>query len=168
MAPRPSRREAICHAAVVLASRGGSHALTHQAIDVELGISRGSTSYYYRTRRALIAAVAHHLTARSRAEFQEAFTQEVDPPDPSSAAALIDAYVDDLAGRRRDDCRARLALLLDADCDGELRTALADCLFSRAAADELYRKLGDPDPDSRATELLDRLEGEVVRRTLLG
>ena len=52
MAHRRSRRDLICEAALDLAAEGGNHALTHQAIDARLGLARGSTSYYYRTRAA--------------------------------------------------------------------------------------------------------------------
>lgn len=163
MTPRPSRRDQICRAAITLASRGGSHALTHQAIDRELGIAKGSTSYYYRTRANLITAVSEYVTAQSRAAFHELLNHHTED-DP---AALIDTYLIDLAATRRDHVRARLALALDADCTAEQRHELAECLFSREAAFELMRTRSHPDPDSGASELLERLEGRILRALVL-
>lgn len=175
MAPRTSRRGDICRAAVTLAARGGSHAVTHQGIDAELGISRGSTSYYYRSRAALITAVADHLAADSRAEFESLLAQHPggDPTSNSGdnspggdPAELIEAYVANLTSARRDQVRARLALLLDADCAPEQQQTLTDCLFSRSTAVDLFRSRDHPRPDAAATELLDRLEGRILRSTL--
>lgn len=163
MTNRPSRRDQICRAAITLASRGGSHALTHQAIDRELGIAKGSTSYYYRTRANLITAVSEYLAAQSRAVFHDLLDSHADA-DP---AAVIDTYLADLAATRRDHVRARLALALDADCAAEQRRELAECLFSREAAIELMRSRSHPDPASGASELLDRLEGRILRTLVL-
>ena len=159
MPTRPSRRDQICRAAIVLAARGWSHALTHQAIDAELGIAKGSTSYYYRTRAALITAVSEYLAARSREVFQDLLSQHSDD-DPD---LVIRTYLADLAATRRDHVRARLALALDADCTAEQRKGLAECLLSEEAAVGLMRSQGHPRPEAGAAELLDRLEGLLLR-----
>lgn len=159
MPTRPSRRDQICQAAISLASRGGSHALTHQAIDRELGIAKGSTSYYYRTRAVLITAVSEYLTTQSRTVFYDLlYHHSEEDPD-----AVIDTYLADLTATRRDQVRARLALALDADCAAEQRRGLAGCLFSRDAAIELMRSQSHPHPETAASELLDRLEGRILR-----
>lgn len=159
MPTRSSRRDLICQTAISLAAGGGSHAVTHQAIDRELGIAKGSTSYYYRTRSALIAAVSEYLSAQSRAVFRELLSNH-SADDPG---AVIDAYLDDLTGSRRDHVRARLALALDADCAIEQRRALAESLFSRDAAIELCRSRAHPCPERAADDLLDSLEGRILR-----
>lgn len=133
--------------------------MTHQAIDREIGIAKGSTSYYYRTRSALITAVCEHLTAQSRVAFRDLLSRRPEG-DP---ALLIDSYLADLMESRRDDVRARLAVALDADCAAEQRSALADCLFSRDAAIELYRSQAHPSPERAADILLDNLEGRLLR-----
>lgn len=163
MALRTSRREEICRAAITLASRGGSHAVTHQGIDAELGISRGSTSYYYRTRAVLITAVADHLAASSRAVFVELLAQH-SGGDPT---AIIETYLRQMTTTRRDHVRARLALLLDAHCAPDQQKALSECLFSRDAAVELFRSQAHPIPVAAATDLLDGLEGRILREVLL-
>lgn len=159
MRKQQTRREQICDAAVALAARGGSHALTHQAVDAELGIAKGSTSYYYRTRAALITAVADHLTMQSRAVFHDFLARHAD----DDLETVMSGYLEHLSSARNDQVRARLALALDAHCGIEQRTALARCLFSEDAAIELMRSRGHSDPTVGAAELLDRLEGHVLR-----
>ncbi|MFI8695982.1 TetR/AcrR family transcriptional regulator [Dietzia maris] len=162
MAERPSRRNQICESAIVLAARGGSHALTHQAIDAELGIAKGSTSYYYRTRAALIVGVSEFLTAQSRAVFHDLLVRHAGQ-DPD---VVIDAYLAHLAANRRDHVRARLALALDADCGAEQRAGLAECLFSLDGAVTLLRSQAHPQPEVGASDLLDRLEGHILRNLI--
>lgn len=163
MPERPSRRDQICQAAIALAAGGGSHALTHQAIDAELGIAKGSTSYYYRTRAALIVGVSEFLAAQSRAVFHDLLARHAGE-DPGT---VIDSYLAHLAAARRDHVRARLALALDADCGAEQRAGLAECLFSLEGAVTLLRSQAHPQPEVGAADLLDRLEGHVLRNLIL-
>ncbi|WP_241726737.1 hypothetical protein [Dietzia sp. SLG310A2-38A2] len=80
---------------------------------------------------------------------------------------MIDAYLADLAATRRDHVRARLALILDADCGVEQRTGLAECLFSLEEAVTLLRSQAHPQPEVGASDLLDRLEGHILRNLIL-
>lgn len=56
------RRELLCDCAIVVLARAGARGLSHHKVDDEAGIARGSTSYYYRTRAALIEAVLERVT----------------------------------------------------------------------------------------------------------
>lgn len=159
MPEQPSRRDQICQTAITLAARGGSHALTHQGIDAELGIAKGSTSYYFRTRAALITGVSEFLAAQSRAVFHDLLADNTDD-DPTT---VVEAYLTHLGTHRRHHVRARLALALDADCGPEQRTALSECLFSLDSAIALMKSQTHPHPRVGASELLDRLEGHIVR-----
>ncbi|NKR24552.1 TetR family transcriptional regulator [Rhodococcus hoagii] len=161
MSHRPSRRESICEAALDLAAEGGNHAVTHQAIDRRLSLAKGSTSYYFRTRDALVGAAVRRLTERSRAAFAEAYGAGVGGVSVEGAADLMaDQIVLLLTGRRR-DVLARYALAVDAADDEELRPALAGCLFSVEKATGLLEALGASDPDSAAHDLISLLEGLV-------
>jgi len=71
---QPDRRAAIADAGIALVARDGIRALTHRAIDRDLGLAAGSTSYYLRTRRSLIEALVHRLVERT--------AQGVDAPLP--------------------------------------------------------------------------------------
>lgn len=156
---RTSRRELICDAALDLAAVGGNHAVTHSSVDAALGIAKGSTSYYYRTRAALIEATIAHLTETSRTSFAELAQSPSDPTTVDGATTLIAGYMSVLLTTRRRDLLARYALAPDAAADRRLRTALARCLFSPDAATTLFDALGADDPSARAADLLTLLEG---------
>ncbi|MGF7122419.1 TetR/AcrR family transcriptional regulator [Rhodococcus sp. BE178] len=155
---RPSRRESICDAALELAAEGGNHAVTHQAIDRRLGLAKGSTSYYFRTRDALVAAAVTRLADRSREEFVHAYGQR-EVPSADAAAGLIAGQLHILLTSRRVDALARYALAVDAAGDPELRGALGACLFSVPLAAELMEALGASDPHRAAHDLVSLLEG---------
>lgn len=156
---RLSRRDLICDAALDLAASGGNHAVTHSAIDASLGIAKGSTSYYFRTRAALIEAAIARLTETSRARFTQLADGSPQSRSVESAARQIAAYLADLLAARRRDLLARYALAPDAASDEVRRAALARCLFSRDAAVALLDALGARDPSARASDLLTLLEG---------
>lgn len=160
MSHRPSRRESICEAARDLAAEGGNHAVTHQAIDRRLGLAKGSTSYYYRTRDALVGAAVRRLSERSRAAFVEAHADD-SVPSVNAAADLIAGQIGLLLTGRRRDVLARYALAVDAFADEELRSALAGCLFSVERATELMEALGASGPRAAAHDLISLLEGLV-------
>lgn len=160
MSHRPSRREAICEAALDLAAEGGNHAVTHQAIDRRLGLAKGSTSYYFRTRDALVGAAVRRLAERSRAAFVEAYVADSAPSVDGAADLIADQLVLLLTDRRR-DVLARCALAVDAAGDEELRRALAGCLFSVDRATGLMEALGASDPVAAAHDLISLLEGLV-------
>lgn len=158
MSHRPSRRESICEAALDLAAEGGNHAVTHQAIDKRLGLAKGSTSYYFRTRDALVTAAVRRLAERSRTAFLDAYVPD-ENPSAEDAAELIAGQIDRLLADRRRDVLARYALASDAADDEELRTAIGSCLFSVDAATGLMTVLGASRPRPAAHDLISLLEG---------
>ncbi|MRH89263.1 TetR family transcriptional regulator [Nocardia sp. SYP-A9097] len=159
------RRAAICAAALELAAEGGNRAVTHHAIDDRVGIARGSTSYYYRTRQDLLRAAVIHLATTSRQAFLAA-QQSQGPSAPSvdSAADLMAGQLDLLLGPRRRDALARYALAADTAADQTLREALAGCLFSLPAATALMKALGAPDAEQAAHNAISLLEGLLFDR----
>ncbi|WP_330182766.1 TetR family transcriptional regulator [Nocardia sp. NBC_01503] len=174
---KSGRRAAICGAALDLAAAGGNRAITHHAIDDRLGIARGSTSYYYRTRQDLLRAALIHLASTSRTAFRIALEsgdrEAAAPPSVDATADLMAGQVDLLLGARRRDALARYALAADTAGDETLRTELASCLFSLPAATMLMESLGSADPERAARDLISLLEGLLFdrlhgHRSLLG
>ncbi|HEY0694282.1 MAG TPA: TetR family transcriptional regulator, partial [Kribbella sp.] len=55
------RRAAIADAAIRLVATRGLRGLTHRAVDAEAGLPPGSTSYYLRTRDALLTACVNRM-----------------------------------------------------------------------------------------------------------
>lgn len=84
------RREHIGDAGVRLIARDGVHALTHLQVDTEAGLPRGSTSYYARTRRDLLALVVNRLSDGSQADINDLRSPRPSagrrPPRSSSAS----------------------------------------------------------------------------------
>lgn len=102
------RHVRIADAALTLLAREGARGLTHRAVDAELNLPSGSTSYYYRTRAALLLAAAQRLLALDAAEAQNI------TPDTAGLASLLGRWVAP-AGRMRS--LARMELLLAAARD---------------------------------------------------
>lgn len=160
-----SRRTLICEAALELAARGGNHAVTHQAIDKHLGLPKGSTSYYFRTRHALVSAAVVHLTERSRARFTELLTVDGSGGLLDTAAELVATYLEQLLTTHRRDVAARYALASDATLEPGLLAALAASVFSVPAAVELMTALGADRPEAAARDLIALSEGLLFDHT---
>ena len=161
------RREQIADAGIrILASRG-VRAFTHLAIDRELGLPDGSTSYYTRTRRDLITLVVERLAARTTDDLaKRAAAEEL---TPQAVASMVVAGLDDTM-RRADDHRARLVLLLECRDDPELQAALAtrpavrDSFIARAAA--MLQRLGIDQPEQHAQDLAALVDGMLMQRII--
>src|ERR1700712_1160463 len=97
-----SRREGIADAGVGLIARGGIRALTHRAVDSAASLPPGSTSYYARTHRQLIALVVERLAEYTQEDLDSfAIPVELGQGD---AVALASGFLDLLA--RREDAQA--------------------------------------------------------------
>lgn len=158
-----SRRSQIAGAAIEVLATGGARVLTHSAVDQHLGLARGSTSYYFRTRRSLVIAAAEELIARSRERFGRLTFDMSEEPTPESATERIATYLHHLCTVRQSDLRARLALLPEVDTD--LQKLLARAFFSLESAYALCQALGHSDPQESADCLVDLLEGAALRAT---
>ncbi|MGW0635662.1 TetR/AcrR family transcriptional regulator [Nocardia salmonicida] len=160
------RRVRIVAGAVELIATQGIRALTHRAVDTRLALPPGSTSYYFRTRQALIEAVADGITARSRADFLAAQREFANRQslDPAQVARDIATWLDQLLTHRRDDLIARHALIIEVLSDPELHARLAGSLFSLDRATALFDALGAVDPRASAHDFLALLEGLVFDR----
>lgn len=165
---RPSERRCptvrvIADAAIGIVAREGLRALTHRAVDRDLALPAGSTSYYARTRRQLIALMVHRLAGRTRVDMPPA----VRPTSPAGAAQTLAAMLDRLA-ERPGDHRARYALVVDLADDPELHAVLTSASPVRAgllaAAAATLRGIGAPDPGKHAPALVALADGLLFDR----
>ncbi|MGW1679593.1 TetR/AcrR family transcriptional regulator [Saccharopolyspora sp. NPDC002376] len=159
------RRTRIADAAIELVAEQGVRALTHLAVDARLGLPRGSTSYYMRTRRALLEAAVTRLAVRARADF-DVFTDSAPPSDARAAADRISVHLDRMLGVRRADTVARYALVAEVAASAELHEPLACAAFSRQLAVGLMAALEAPDPDTAGADLVSLCEGLVFDRVI--
>lgn len=151
------RRDEIAQAVNELAAAGGARAVTHSAIDHRLELPKGSTSYYFRTRSALISAGIDAMRRNSRSSFSTL----ISVPDTSLAEVARD-YILHLATKRAVEIRARLALAAEVEPD-----SLSSLFFDRDSAREAFTSLGSRDPDVISTGFIDLLEGILLRYALL-
>jgi len=161
------RRTAIGDAAIAIIARDGLRALTHRAVDRELSLPPGSTSYYVRTRRQLIEAAVRRLAERTGQDLDRGGQERAagGPLTPALAAAQVARTLEAIADRRTDNL-ARYALAVDLTTDRELHPIVTSAAPVRermlAAAGSILTRIG-ADP-VRAPELVALVDGLIFDR----
>ena len=115
--PAATRQRAL-DAAVELLGAEGVRALSHARVDERAGLPPGSTSNWFRTRRALLAGVVDWMAERERADFAPAAMPAITGLD-----GLIEGFcamAELQTGRFAARTRARYALFLELAGDPEL------------------------------------------------
>lgn len=75
--PNPAeRRRDLCDAAIQLLANDGAKGLSHLKVDRKSGVPDGTTSFYFRTRSALLLAVAERLAVLDLANLQSVADNE--------------------------------------------------------------------------------------------
>lgn len=171
------RRRAIADAAIRVISRDGVRALTHRAVDREAGIPQGSTSYHAKTRLALMELIVAALADRSLSD-ADGLASALAPHSPDTAPLGIDALASMLTGlietlaARRDDMRARYALILELKDPPELLSRLTTRSTVHTTAVQLttsaLRAAGLPHTGTDVADLITLLDGLIFHRTALG
>ncbi|HEX6681977.1 MAG TPA: TetR family transcriptional regulator [Candidatus Limnocylindrales bacterium] len=149
-----TREAKITDAAITTLAAEGMRGLTHRAVDRRAGLPEGSTSYYFRTRSALLTATVQRL-AELDADEIPAPVSDLGDLASSLAASLVKWTTAD-----RDRQLARYELTLEATRRAELRDALVrggDTI--RAMVAELLRAAGVPAPADRAHLLVACIDG---------
>ncbi|MEV7056320.1 TetR/AcrR family transcriptional regulator [Streptomyces microflavus] len=160
----PDRRDLIADAAISTVASAGLRGLTHRAVDTAAGLPAGSTSYYFRTRSALISACYLRLAALSVADVDR-WQAEHGAPDPDSAAEALAALLHHWLTAARDRQLARFELSLEATRRPELRADLETAgLAARSRATTLLASLGAPRPEQSAELLVAWTDGLLYDR----
>jgi len=162
-----SRRDAIADAAIEIIATEGLRALTHRAIDARLDYPAGSTSYYLRTRQALIEAVVSRLSTRTFVELGADGTT-LAPRDADATAGAIAALVVSMAESRPLDHLARYALRIDLVNEPDLHKLITDESPIRqrllAAAAATLGSVGVPEPHVHAPDLVALVDDLIFDR----
>ncbi|WP_152184985.1 TetR/AcrR family transcriptional regulator [Segeticoccus rhizosphaerae] len=152
-----SRRTTITDAAIATLASDGMRGLTHRAVDHAAGLPEGSTSYYFRSRLALLEATVQRLV-----ELDETEVPILPTPDLDSFAAAIAQLLHTWVTRDRQRQLARYELTLEATRRPELRQVLVRSgEMVRAALASLLAAVGVPSPDAKAHHLAALLDGLV-------
>lgn len=152
----PARATVIADAAIGVVASDGLRGLTHRAVDTAAGLPQGSTSYYARTRLALLELAVNRIV-------------EVDEDRMPPPAENIDQVAGELAGwvheaitTGRDRMLAHFEFALEASRRPELRS-----VYDRAGARlrdgarERLRLLGSATPTRHARTLLSCCDGMI-------
>jgi DNA-binding transcriptional regulator YbjK len=117
------RRRELCDAAIEILGESGLKGLSHVKVDRRAGVAEGSTSVYFRTRRALVRAVAERLNERSR-DGLLALIKSASADDDSASNCTPSALAMQLLTAAKDpfqtQVKARYELFLLASEDDEI------------------------------------------------
>jgi DNA-binding transcriptional regulator YbjK len=159
------RRTEILDGALRVLAGQGMRGLTHRAVDGAAGLPAGSTSYYFRSRAALVAGCVDRLLELD-------LQAEATAPPSADPGALVEALVGvgvSMATGQRHRTMARYELSLAAAREPELRAALVRGgdvirdLVARAAG-----AAGAADPRAAADEIAATLDGMVFAALVRG
>jgi DNA-binding transcriptional regulator YbjK len=159
----PLTRDRALEAAVELLGAEGVRALTHARVDERAGLPPGSTSNWFRTRRALLGGVVDWIAVRERADFVPAAMKTV-----SGADELIEGVctlTELLTGPFATRTRARYALFLELADDPELGEPLRRQRreFERWT-ERLVTEAGIPDPVPATRAVMALGDGLLLHR----
>ena len=154
------RRDAIADAAIHLVATRGLRGLTHRAVDTEAGLPPGSTSYYLRTRNALLTACVNRMLTRDLTGMPASGREVKVAP-----LELLVGMTVGLARDRPDDLVARYELSLEASRQPELRAAINEGGGQlRVLLAQLLDGLGVPDPSEAAWPVAAMMDGLLYDR----
>ncbi|MFE8976206.1 TetR/AcrR family transcriptional regulator [Streptomyces cyaneofuscatus] len=160
----PDRRDLIADAALSTVASAGLRGLTHRAVDTAAGLPAGSTSYYFRTRSALISACYLRLAELTVADVDR-WQAEHGGTDPDSAAEALAVLLHHWLTAGRDRQLARFELSLEATRRPELRADLETAgLAARSRATTLLSALGASRPAQAADLLVAWTDGLLYDR----
>jgi DNA-binding transcriptional regulator YbjK len=150
--PNPDqRRRELCDAAIQLLADDGAKGLSHLKVDARAGVPDGTTSFYFRTRSALLRAVAERTVELDLAALQSV----VDRPgleDGASASNLAKLVIESGEEPQLSRTRARYELTMQATRDPAIAETLqrATDAFTKLHHDILVQLLphgAELDPD---------------------
>ncbi|MEU9021105.1 TetR/AcrR family transcriptional regulator [Actinomadura sp. NPDC048394] len=157
------RGELVADAAIAVLADAGMRGLTHRAVDRAAGLPAGSTSNLARTRAALLELALRRLTEAERRRLAASTAlqgADLRGPGRAALAEALAAMVDAQLREHRASVLARYELALEATRRPALR-AIYDELGRgfRAAAADLMRRAGSPDPARHGPLLVAFVEG---------
>ena len=115
------RRRELCDAAIQLLADDGAKGLSHLKVDRKAGVPDGTTSFYFRTRAALLRAAAERV-----AELDLAALQSVaDSADGSSPSLLATLVIQSAVEPQLSRTKARYELTMQATRDPAMAETLA-------------------------------------------
>ncbi|BBY00821.1 TetR/AcrR family transcriptional regulator [Mycobacterium seoulense] len=123
--PNPGeRRRDLCDAAIQLLADDGAKGVSHLKVDRKAGVPDGTTSFYFRTRSALLRAVAERLAELDLAELQSVADSSTDRKDDASPSRLSQVVIQAASEPQLSRTKARYELTMQATRDPALAAIL--------------------------------------------
>lgn len=164
------RRTLLADAAITVLAETGIRGLTHRAVDRATNLPPGTTSAYFRTRRALLTALVRRLVALDQAELQAMGSSTPVPRSPEELTAGIAVLIERrLTGEGRRRSLARYACAIESVHHPELREILVPRENAgRQIVRDFLAAQGLPDAEARTVTLLTCVDGLVFDRLVNG
>jgi DNA-binding transcriptional regulator YbjK len=122
--PNPDqRRRELCDAAIQLLADDGAKGLSHLKVDARAGVPDGTTSFYFRTRSALLRAVAERMVELDLAALQSV-ADRAGLDDGASASTLAMLVIQSGEEPQLSRTRARYELTMQATRDPAIAATL--------------------------------------------
>ncbi len=122
--PNPDqRRRELCDAAIQLLADDGAKGLSHLKVDARAGVPDGTTSFYFRTRSALLRAVAERMVELDLATLQSV-ADRAGLDDAASASTLANLVIQSGEEPQLSRTKARYELAMQATRDPEIAATL--------------------------------------------
>lgn len=144
------RRRQLCDAAIQVLAEQGSRGLTHGRVDRCAGMPDGTTSYYYRTRAALLRGIGKRVAEIDVANLGSVIDRPLDPESPFAHLAELTLLQAEGPGLLLN--RARHELLLSATRDPDL-AEISQTFIDRIAA-MTHDAIAHLQPDTANSEML--------------
>jgi DNA-binding transcriptional regulator YbjK len=158
----------IADAAIATIAREGMRGLTHRAVDRTAGLAEGSTSYYFRTRDALLHAALARMAELDALDVGDVPVR-AGTVDLATLTALMAAVVRRWLTEGRERTLARYELTLESTRRPELRAKLVEygSMF-RLMAEKTVAAAGAAEPERRGRALVAFLDGLVLHQLTRG
>jgi DNA-binding transcriptional regulator YbjK len=160
------RPNVIADAAIATIAREGMRGFTHRAVDRAAGLAEGSTSYYFRTREALMFAALGRMAELDTRDLDVGDVQTLaGTADIESMTDLVTAIMRTWLTDGRDRVLARFELTLEST----RRPALRSRMMSYGAAfrvmtEQRIATAGASEPKRRAKMLVSHLDGLLLHQ----
>jgi DNA-binding transcriptional regulator YbjK len=167
--PRPvaqERRDSLLDAALEVVVESGMRGLTHRAVDRAADVSEGTTSGYFRTRRALQLALAQRIAQRISGDV-DAMGAELlshEPTEDEIRSRVVDLFARWLASPL---LVAKVELTLEATRDPDLAAIVnGDRARVIGIVENLLTECPRGERHQRASTLMAALDGILIEAML--
>lgn len=158
------RRQFIARTALQVLSASGARGLTHRAVDTAAHVPAGSTSYYFRTRAALLSACLDDLVAQDHVDL-DVMAPLVTAADVGTMTTALADLLERWLTTGRERHVARYELFMEALRRPDLAAVLhRGGMTIRDRVADVLAGLGADDPVAGAHWLVAALDGIVFDR----